>query len=547
MQQKVAAKVVNSADLILSDELYLKVPAKACSVEVIHDQEHGWIATYRIEVQNFKLQESKIVSGRCLLQDQNLVMTGSISDVEYDICVQLQPDLLLKHALFTRGKKKLVDFHTDQADMTHLVGMVDYEAIQNVVPEGLKQSFAQEGSIQFEGHMKDGVYVSELHTKNANIRIPKIYNVIQCLTAKCEVDVYNKFVSLKDVKAQLHEGEIVCSQANLFFNKSGECFFIHAPCFLQNVLMSWDKGIFVLLSGGLLVTKSAQKSLEVSGQLIVEKSQLKDNILSTEFQEKFIGKPVEQQGEQTDEFDCQFDVSIFTKDLLHIKTSFLSAKSKVDLLLQGSVKKPLVSGVLQLLSGSFYFPYKSLDIVEGKIFVVAGHQADPLIEVVAKGKLKRYAVTMRVSGSAFDPYVHFDATPYLTEEQIVSLLLLGIEDSSVSMLVPALLTQKLRDIIFGPALSKTKLKLMFDRILNSLKYFRFLPQFTSQSGRGGLRGIFEIDASDHLHGKIDVNFMQLEDTKFDIDFDVTDDVTLRAQKDGPSTYGGEVEFRWKFG
>jgi len=28
---------------------------------------------------------------------------------------------------------------------------------------------------------------------------------------------------------------------------------------------------------------------------------------------------------------------------------------------------------------------------------------------------------------------------------------------------------------------------------------------------------------------------------------VTDDVTLRGQKDGPSTYGGEVEFRWKFG
>ncbi len=41
--------------------------------------------------------------------------------------------------------------------------------------------------------------------------------------------------------------------------------------------------------------------------------------------------------------------------------------------------------------------------------------------------------------------------------------------------------------------------------------------------------------------------MQLEDTKFDVDYAVTDDITLRAQKDGPSTYSGEVEFKWKFG
>ena len=82
--------------------------------------------------------------------------------------------------------------------------------------------------------------------------------------------------------------------------------------------------------------------------------------------------------------------------------------------------------------------------------------------------------------------------------------------------------------------------------MQSLKYVRFIPQFTNQTGRGGVRGIFEVDATEHLQGKIDTNFAHLEDTKFDIDYAATDDVTFRLQKDGPSTYGGQVEFRWKF-
>ena len=35
-------------------------------------------------------------------------------------------------------------------------------------------------------------------------------------------------------------------------------------------------------------------------------------------------------------------------------------------------------------------------------------------------------------------------------------------------------------------------------------------------------------------------------TIFEADYALTDDITVRAIKDGPSTYGGEVEMRWKF-
>jgi hypothetical protein len=95
-------------------------------------------------------------------------------------------------------------------------------------------------------------------------------------------------------------------------------------------------------------------------------------------------------------------------------------------------------------------------------------------------------------------------------------------------------------------MSQSKLDLFFDKLLQSFKNVRVFPQFTNQAGRGGIRGIVEVDATERLHGRIDSNLMQLEDTSFEVDYLVTDDVTLRMMKDGPSTYGGEIEARWKF-
>ena len=127
-----------------------------------------------------------------------------------------------------------------------------------------------------------------------------------------------------------------------------------------------------------------------------------------------------------------------------------------------------------MISGSLFFPYKSLEIVEGKLLFIPEQPFDPVVELLAKGKLKRFVVSMKACGSALDPHVEFESQPSLSEEQIVSLLLLGIENNSLGMMIPAFLIQKLNEIIFGPAMSKIKLKAVFDRLLKSLRYFRFL-------------------------------------------------------------------------
>lgn len=547
-QSKTTMDLFNTKDIPFSDESYWKIHTEKCCFSLYRDQSSNLAGSYFIILQNDKIQKQKKITGKLKIQNQDFNITGSLDDINYEITLQLLPTLLLKKATFSQNEKTLIDFYTDTKDSTFpLVGTIDFLCMQYIMPEQIKTSFSQDGTITLKGYVKNGIYYSDIAIKQTNIKIPKIYNLIQNIGASCEFDLYNRHLKIKNAKVELYEGDIFCSQAHLFFDSIGNIYFIHIPCSLSKVLMSWNKGIFMLISGNILLHTATKNHFKTNGHIIIEKSQIKENILSAKFQETLFSALLNQEPQSNSNSSHQLAITITTKDPLSIKTSFFNAQAKLNLFLQGFFNKPDLTGVINLLSGSFYFPYKSLDISNGTLFFSSGQQFDPFIDITAKGKLKRYGITMHTSGSIFDPSIQFESTPYLTEDQILSLLLLGIEESSLSSVhLPALLAQKLKELVFGSALSKIQLKSKFERLLQSLKYFRFLPQFTNQTGRGGLRGIFEVDASDHLHGKIDVNFMQLEDTKFDMDYAITDDITFRAQKDGPSTYGGEVELCWKF-
>jgi len=45
---------------------------------------------------------------------------------------------------------------------------------------------------------------------------------------------------------------------------------------------------------------------------------------------------------------------------------------------------------------------------------------------------------------------------------------------------------------------------------------------------------------------IQKNFSLTEDTKFELEYFFSDDITLRAIRDERRDIGGEVELRWKF-
>ena len=79
-----------------------------------------------------------------------------------------------------------------------------------------------------------------------------------------------------------------------------------------------------------------------------------------------------------------------------------------------------------------------------------------------------------------------------------------------------------------------------------LKHVHLVPSFSDQTGRAGLRGAIEIDIGERWHALIQKNFSLSEDIRFEAEYAVSDELTVRGFRDEHRDIGAEVEFRWKF-
>lgn len=536
--------VVNSIELSPWWTSYWKMPEKKGVIFGTFDTSCTQMkGDYHFMVESIKLDDQASVEGRFICNPEQFSLYGSFLDQKFEMIFAVSPTPHLVSLRYYSENETFINFHEDINFPEKTIGFIGFNCIKNMLPEQYKSSFSQPGKIDMSGYVRQGSYCADAATENAYIRIPSFYNVMQSFKAGTELNFIDRSITLHNFVANLYDGKVYCDHAIALFDAESKLSFLHAPMFLDSVLMSWYKGIFGVVSGRIFLSLKDYQQPLLQGNLILDKTQLKGNIFSAEFQDHLLGTV---STTQPIESDCNLDVSIQTKEPIAIETSFLQATAHLDFHITNTIKKPVVQGSINLVSGELKFPYKSLFITHGQVVILPKSSSEPTIEFVAKGKIKNYNITMRASGTMMDQQIHFDASPYLTEEQIISLLLIGSQDSSLSAVMPAMFMQKLHEIIFGPAISKTKLDIIFNRLLQSFKNIRIYPQFTNQTGRGGVRGVIEVDATDRLHGKIDTNLMQLEDTIFEADYSLTDDVTVRAIKDGPSTYGGEVEMRWKF-
>ena len=73
-----------------------------------------------------------------------------------------------------------------------------------------------------------------------------------------------------------------------------------------------------------------------------------------------------------------------------------------------------------------------------------------------------------------------------------------------------------------------------------------VPSFSDQTGRGGLRGAIEIDVNDRWRALIQKNFSLTEDTRLEVEYLVSDEISVRGVANERRDVGAEVEMRWKF-
>ena len=455
---------------------------------------------------------------------------------------ELYPEYALQHFSYKdKEKKELITLHaTDDKKTVH--GSIAFPFIRSLLNNTISYDVQGEGNLDVLATISLPEIIADVGLKDATIRLPQTYNFIDGFSAHFVYNSHKKTAIFENINLSLHTGKIRCLRATHSFDENGSLAFMHAPFILDRCLLNIKKDLFAIVSGNILFSKQASSPIQAKGHIFIDKAQLKENLFSSIIQKQLLSYTHSVFSVPDVALDC--DLSLETKSPVRVDTGFFQTNAHVNLRVKKEKQEPSVTGSIVLHSGTLNFPYKPLYISTGIITFKPDQLFDPTIEFIARNKIKKYDVSLQVEGSLLTHHIALDATPPLAEEQIVGLLLVGSEENSLNSMMPALIVQNLKNLIF----SNNQVS-FFDKYFKPLLgplNINLVPSFTDQTGRGGLRGALEITVDDRWRAVIQKNFSLTEDTKFELEYLFSDDITFRAIRDERRDLGGEVEMRWKF-
>jgi hypothetical protein len=370
------------------------------------------------------------------------------------------------------------------------------------------------------------------------VRPAQLYNCITNVGGTLALDLLQKKCALS-THAQCTYGTIT---ANCFaqWNDTYQLEFLKAPCSFSAYQLRFGKNMQATISGNMLITAHKDQTPTLNGHLIVDTARIEYNLLTPTFFKKII-QTSQANMPALPSFTCNLHIE--TKAPLTIKTDLMQTHAKINAHLHNTSQDPKLVGTLELIGGSLKFPYKPLFIHKG-VLTFFNDIRNPFIEIVAKNSIKQHEVTLALNGILHDYAVSLSANPALHENQIVSLLFMGFPDQSLKPLVPALVTNRIKNWFFDSrACNPTSAWHMIPHLLRRV---HLVPLFTDQTARGGIRAAFEIELADHIRALIQKNFTLTEDTRFELEYQLSDNITLRGVRDERRDVNGQIEMRWKF-
>lgn len=522
---------------------FWNIPAHQGKISCSLDSTKKVQCDYHVIAQNSKTENKVESKGTVTFTPYGkLYALGTLGKNKYTAKMQLFPYFIPQFISYKdENENHLLQVYSQPLHKKDIEATIAYDFIRSVLQELFDYDVAGEGTIHIKGMVDAQGAHGKVYTKDATIRLPEMYNFLSDFSSEFTIQYNPLRITVSNTKAQLHKGSVTCLQAQIWYNTLYELDFLHIPLQASHCFLNWQSDLFAIASGALVLEKRKTSPYKLTGFALIEKGQLKENPLSGKGQKEltqFI-LPSTLLGAQ----DLVIDVGLITHDPLYIKTPQLKTRVILTIDLSNTLRALHVSGKLKLLGGSLQFPYRPLHITHAHVSFLPHQPYDPLIELVAQGSIKKYSITLSVSGTVKDPHIMLDSSPSLTEEQILALLFTGTVEESLNLMVPTFVMRNIETLLFGPA---GNVETGNSSWLEPLRRIRIVPSFADQTGRGGFRGALEIDVSEQLHAKLQKNFSLPEDTRIEVEYLFSDDISLKAIKDERSDVGAEIEMRFKF-
>ncbi len=543
-QGTVHAHVANNARLTFSPKHDWQILPEDLTISCDLDTQGQLKFSYDAKATHAKAQHHITSAGHINVEGARIQAEGTLDENRYILQALYDPCIYLETF-------KYVNEHNDSLirvegnEQQQYKGFVDFVVVKDMIKKHAQYDVQGEGVFNIAIEKKQQCYNADIHLQDGAIRLPRTYNFVQGFDCSLHINPQGRKCTLSDLVCALHNGSVRSKKMHLALSDDLSPRYIYAPVILDHCLLNIEKELFAVVSGSVLLSKKQDTGALLKGKLIIDRSQLKENLFSDVFQKNMRNFTAYSFDTRDDDLQC--DINIKTKYPIRVQTPFLQTDARIDLSIKNKVHDPQVTGSINLSTGQLHFPYKPLYITKGSLHFLPGKLDDPLIELQAKNTIKKNNINLHVTGSLQNQHVSLEASPTLSEEQIIALLLVGSQEESLNIVMPALIMQNVKSILFGYDQSAANMSRYFGSIFKPFRRIHLVPSFIDQSGRGGLRGAIEIDISDRWRAVIQKNFSLTEDTRFELEYLLSDDISVRATRDIRRDLIGEVEMRYKFG
>lgn len=401
-----------------------------------------------------------------------------------------------------------------------------YQELIAIAPPRWRTLFPGTGTIHITGIAGWPVSTCAIDLTNGAIVLGKSCNLCTDFHTALAVDFNEKTIKAKDTKAQLYYGTLSCPQALFNFDDHWHLHYIHIPVIMRNCLINWNKNVGI--GSGLCTFIYTTAHSKLDAQLTLEKTYLASSIVAQLQQPQTLAHLWTQ-------LPLDIKLRVRTKKPVHINIPGLKTKAHATLDVCGPLTQLHRSGTINLQGGTITFPSCSFTIISGVVQLDHTNTDDSLVELIAKTIIQQHTITLHVLGTLKNPVIKLSSSPMRTEQQILALLIAGSTETSLNTVLPALITQTLQQL-FVTHHNQT----------SQPARIKFVPRLTEQTGTSGISGGIEIDFNERLKAKVQKNLDLKENLAVELDYALSDELDLKAFKDGQGQIGGQaqIKFRW---
>jgi translocation and assembly module TamB len=239
----------------------------------------------------------------------------------------------------------------------------------------------------------------------------------------------------------------------------------------------------------------------------------------------------------------RLDVHVATAPVVTIESRDLNVVAAIDLALRGTLADPVAFGSAHIESGQAVLRQTTYTISRGDIALANSSRTQPTLDLEAKTRIQRYDITLKVTGPADRPSVLYRSDPPLTTPEILGLLAFGYtsQDQLIGSNARSTLGTQGASALLSQALSSQ----VSSRITRLFGLSRVSID-PNPSSLGGAR----LTVEERLARDFTITYVTTTGTTqeriIQVEWDLTDAISLLGIRDQNGVYGLELDFRKRF-